>query len=285
MSWQLLTLLSIVLFSLNSLFHKVIMREEQSDPYAQTIAFYGLVGIISLFIAIFNGGFQYKIPLQLLPYFIPLACFSTVAPVLLFHSIKRIDASEVSILVSTQRLWIVIAAFILLNEPFSYNKLLGTIVILIGISIALWKKNRFVLNKEILYVLLAAIMYGLAETTSYFILRSVDALSFIVYVSLIPAILLTIIKPRSIKKLKFYLTPKLALAIILVSLNDVLASLFGYLAYQIGRNASQIAPLLATNTMLSVILAIIILRERTNVANKIIGATIVVCGLILVLRT
>lgn len=282
MSWQFFLVLSILLFSLNSLFHKVIMREEQSDPYAQTIAFYGLVGIITWILTFFQGGFHYLIPFHLLPYFLPLMICSTLASVLVFTAMKRIDGSEVSILIATQRLWIVIAAVFFLAEPFSSRKLLGTIIILSGIAIALWKKKRFVINSAVGLVLVAAMLYGLAETASFYLLREMDALSLIVYISLVPALMLMLIRPASIPHLRFYLKRKYAVAIFLVSLNDTFATLFAYLSYQVGRNATQIGPLLATNTMLSVVLAIVFLKERTHMVQKVIGAAVVVGGIALV---
>jgi uncharacterized membrane protein len=83
--------------------------------------------------------------------------------------------------------------------------------------------------------------------------------------------------------LAFYFETKHALNISLVSVNDILATILLYFAYQIGRNASQIAPIMATQTIISVLLAIILLKEKNNMLNKIIGATIVVAGVMLVL--
>jgi len=56
-----------------------------------------------------------------------------------------------------------------------------------------------------------------------------------------------------------------------------------YLAYQVGRNAAVIGPLRSTNIIVTVVLAIIILKERTNIKNKLIGAVIAVIGVMLLL--
>ncbi len=127
MSWQLLVGISVLLFSFNGLFHRVLMKDLKSDPYAQTVAFYGLVGVFAFIIAVFRGGFHYQISIEQLPYFILLTVFATIAPVLAFKALKLIEASENSILLSSQRLWIVIGAFIFLAEGFSINKLIGSL--------------------------------------------------------------------------------------------------------------------------------------------------------------
>jgi uncharacterized membrane protein len=283
MSWQILVALSVLLFSFNNLFHKVLMRDAQSDPYAQTIAFYGLGGIFALFVSLFRGGFHYQISFNQLPFFFLLAVFGTAAPVLGFKAFKLIEASEISILQSSQRLWIVLGAFLLLHESFSIYKLVGAVIILLGITIAQWKKQRFVFNYGVLFILLASLSYAIAEIISFFILRNFDAVSFNVYNCFLPVMALIIFTPKTIKKLAYYFKPKRGLNISIVSVTDTLATFLLFFAYQAGRNASQIAPIMATQTIISVLLATVILKEKNNWINKLIGAIIVVIGLILVL--
>lgn len=203
MSWQLFVGFSVLLFSLNGLFHRVLMKEENSDPYAQTIAFYGLGGIFAFIVSLFRGGFHYQISLSQFPFFLLLTIFATAAPVFVFKAFKLIEASETSILLSSQRLLLVLGAFIFLHEAFSIQKLIGTIIILFGITIAQWKKQRVVFNKGVLFVLLASLSYAIAEIISFYILRNFDAPSFSVYNSMLPVIALCIVMPKAIKKLVF----------------------------------------------------------------------------------
>ncbi len=173
--------------------------------------------------------------------------------------------------------------FIILREGFSIQKLVGTVVILIGIAIAQWKNQKFVVNEGVLFALLAAFSFAITETVSYIILREFDATSFIVYANWLPMIALLLIRPKTFKKLTFYLKRKNAVNISLVSLSDVFASLFLFLAYQVGRNASQIGPLMAIPTLLIVFLAVIILKERKFIPQKILGGMFAVVGTILLL--
>jgi uncharacterized membrane protein len=94
---------------------------------------------------------------------------------------------------------------------------------------------------------------------------------------------LVIIRPTVIKKLSFYFNPRRAVNIVITTTNDALANLFTFTAYQVGRNALQIGPLGATTTIFTVILALLILKEKDNVAQKIIGAITAVVGTILLL--
>jgi drug/metabolite transporter (DMT)-like permease len=148
MSWLLLTLLGILVFSPKSLLYRVLMRDDKSDPYAQSVVFFGLGGTFALLFSLFHGGFQYQITLRQLLLFLPLTVCATVGPVLLFKSYQRIDASEISILQSSQKLWAVFGAFLLLQEPFSVNRILGTLVIIVGIAITLWRRKRFQVSQQ-----------------------------------------------------------------------------------------------------------------------------------------
>src|SRR3989339_241253 len=225
MSWQLLGGLSILLFSTNGIFHRFLMKEENSDPIAQTIAFYGLGGIFALMVTFFRGGFHYQLTLSQIPLFILLALFGTLAPVLGFKAFKLIGASENSILSSTTRLWVLLGAFYFLREPFSLQKIIGTFLILCGVIIAQYKAGKFVMNKGIVYSLGASVAYAVTEITSFFILRNFDVPSLSVYSCFLPVILLLIIMPKSVKKLKFYLKPSRAISIGVVSVNDTIATM------------------------------------------------------------
>ena len=92
-----------------------------------------------------------------------------------------------------------------------------------------------------------------------------------------------LLQPKVIAKLKYYFQVDKAVKIFLVSLFDAFGMLALYLAYQVGRNASVIGPLSATRVIVTVILAMVILRERNNITNKILGAIIAIIGVILLL--
>ena len=48
MSWQLLVGLSVLLYSINGLLHRTIMKDESSDAYARAFVFTGLISLLFL---------------------------------------------------------------------------------------------------------------------------------------------------------------------------------------------------------------------------------------------
>ncbi len=281
MSWQLLAALSVSLFSLNGIFNRVVMKDVNSDPFAQAIVFSVLVGVFAFIIALERGGFHFQISLSQVPFFVLITLFLAVASTFSYKASQSLEASGCSILLSSQKLWEVLFAFFFLQEAFSLRRLLGTIVVLLGVAIAQWRNERFVINQGISFALFAALFYACSEITSYFLLRDFDAPSLNVYSALFPAILLLCVRPQTYKKLSFYFKPKYFASIVVVSFTSALASIFLYTAYQFGRNASQLAPIMGSEAALTVILAIVFLKERCNMVQKMSGAVIVVIGIAL----
>lgn len=283
MSWQLLVGLSILLFSINGLLHRVLMKDSKSDPNAQAFMFTTIVGLLGLVIVLFQGGLKSHISLVQLPYFFLIASFTTIGSIFAFKGFKYIEASEHTILLTSSKLWSLIGAVVFLGETLTLRKLVAGVMIVSGVMIAEWRKHKFVVNIGGLYVLLAAASYATGEILSFYILRNFDSTAFLVYCSFLSAIIILVLNPNILSKLSFYTKPSNLANIVTVSVNDTLASLFLYTAYQLGRNALQIGPLMATQTIATVVLALVFLRETDNIPQKILGSLIAVIGTILII--
>lgn len=283
MSWQWLIGLSVLLFSVNGLLHRVLMKTDESDPYVQTVIFTGLVGLFGLVIVLLRGGFKSTISLDQLPIFGLIAGLSAVGGVFTFKGFKFIEASEHTILLTTSRFWLVMGAIVILGEALNLRRFMGTGMIILGVIIVEYRKKKFVINRGALYVLVAAACYAMAEIFSFYILRSFDSTTFLVYAALFIVVAMLILRPGTIRKFSFYTQPKTLANVLVVAINDTIANLCVFGAYQVGRNALQIGPLMATQTIVTVLLALLILRETSNMPQKLLGAIVAVFGTVLIL--
>lgn len=283
MTWHFFLAASILLSSVNGLLHRLVMKDDQSDPKAQTVVFGALVGIFALLIALFRGFHFPQFPL-LIPNFFLMIIVLTLAPLLTFRAYQLNEASEVGILLLSQRLWVVIGAVFFLGEFATLSKTLGTLLILIGVGVVLWRSHQIKITRGILSALMAAFLYGVSYVNAFYILQHLDAVSFEVYASLLPAMVLLIIQPQIVRKMRFYSLPRNGIKVVFAAVFDTLATLSLYIAYQVGRNASQIAPLSATSTLFTVALAAIFLKEREDLMNKLVGAAIVTVGTVLIIQ-
>lgn len=282
MTWQFFLLASILVSSVNGLIHRTIMKNEQSDSKAQAVLFAGLTGIFGLVLALLTTGFHFP-PFSLWFNFLLMVALITSASILTFHAYQTVEASEMGILLSTERLWTVIAAFVFLGEAATISKVLGTVLVLVGVGIVYWKRHKVKFGTGLSLALVAAFLYGISYANGFYILRFFDAPSFVVFGSLLPAFVIILWQPKVIEKMRFYLIPKNGILVSLSAFLDTLMSVFLYLAYQLGRNASQISPLAATSLVVTVILAAIFLRERDNLLRKLLGSVVVVLGITLIM--
>ncbi len=282
MSWQILLAISIVLLSCNGLFHKSLL-ESDNDPRAQVIVFLGLGGLISIFLALLRGKLELAFPPFLIINFLVLAIFATAAYVLKYRGFQLISASEVVIFATTSKFWNVLGASYFLHEPITIRQIFGTIIILFGIAVTLYIDKKLKLNKGIFFVLLSAFLMGLSDISGYFILQTIDASNYQIYFYLLPVFTLLLVQPSTIKKISYYFRFDRALKVTTLAIFDTLGMLALFFAYQAGGKASVIGPLSATKIILTVIFAIIFLKERVNITQTLAGAAITVIGVILLL--
>jgi len=277
MQWEILLSFSILLGAFGNLFHRLIMKQEQSDARAQTVVYMGLGGIIALVLAIvFN---QFEIPqIELIPKFIFLTITAVIGSILMFKSYKLLEASSVVIFMASQPLWTMINSFIFLNEQPTFPKIIGAIFIFTGIFISVYQKGKLNINKGAYYALLAAFIWSFYNITGFSIVQTMGVFSYQFYGSILPALTLLLFQPKILKKIPFYFKKINAITIVTVSFIETLVGILFYMAYQNGRNASEIMPLGSTQILLTVIFAIIFLKEYTGIRQKLLGVIIASIG-------
>src|SRR3989344_4614573 len=220
MSWQIYLIISIILISCNGLFHRSLMKDDRSNPQAQTVAFLGIGGIIAIILALIQGKLSLFFPAALGWNFIILVILLVPAFLLSYRAYKLIGASEVVMFATTARLWNVVGAYIFLHEAVTLRMILVAIVILIGVMITRYEKRKFTFNKGVCYILMAAFLFGMSDINGYYILRSVDATNYLIYSELLPVFAILLLQPKVIAKLKYYFQVDKAVKIFLVSLFD-----------------------------------------------------------------
>jgi drug/metabolite transporter (DMT)-like permease len=254
------------------------LKDDDSSPQAQTIAFLGLGGFIAIVVALIQGKLDLLFPIGLIWNFIILIVMLTPAYLLKYRSYQLIGASEVVMFSVTGRILNIIGAYFFLHENITLKIIIGALLILFGVMITRYEKKKFVLNKGVGIVLLSSVLFGLSDINGYYILKSYDSTNFLIYSELLPVLTLLILNPKAVKRLRYYFQKGRTLKISLLSLCDAFGMLALYLAFQSGGSASIIGPLRATSIIVTTVLAILILKERNNIRNKIVGSVIAVIG-------
>ena len=281
MNWQLLVLISVLTYAISVLLQKVILKDDDSDPIAYSIVFSLLTGVVTGVFALING-FHMPNLLAIWPNILLMVFCYGVGNILIFNALKIIDASEFTILFTTRAIWTVAGALLFLGEQYTFLKAFGALLIIIGVIVVSWKSQKLRFGKGELLSLGAGALFGIAFTNDAYIVQHADVMSYQTIAFILPALAVWLFKPKSTVKMMPLLKPKTAVRLLLLAVFYSISAITVFLAYQAGHNASQIAPLVQTTTIVTVILSIIFLHERNALFQKSIGTILSFIGIILV---
>lgn len=283
MSWQLWLAISIFCLSLNGLFHRSLLKDDKSDASAQTVVFLLLGGILTILIALFRNNLQLYFPSYIFYNFAVLGILGALAYFLKYRGFQLLDASEVIIFATTSKLWNLVGGYFFLNEEINLKKIFGSLIIIVGVVIAIYSKGKFKINQGIAFVLLSALFFGITDINGYHILKGVDATTYQIYFYFVPAITVLLFQPKTLMKLRYYLNPIRGIKVTFLSIFDVFGMLALFNSYQAGGKASVIGPLSASKVILTTLLGMLILKEHSRLTSKLVGAVVTVVGIVLLL--
>ncbi len=280
MSWQILVAISVVTYSVSVLLQRLLLKNNKVDSVAFSIVFQLFTGVLILIYALIRG-FSTPNLVPLLPNLALMILLYGAGNVFIFKALKAVEASEFTIIFATRALWTIFTAILFLGESFSSRQLLGTGLILSSVALVSWQKS-LKLNKGTLISLLAALAFGLGFANDAFIIRNFDVPSYLAIAFILPALAVWSVTPGSTSKIKSMLNKDFLKKLSLLGVLYATSAITIFLAYQVGRNAAQIAPLNQAATIVTVVLAIIFLKEKAQLARKIIGAILSFVGVVLV---
>ncbi len=277
MHWIFFAISSVLFLAIANVLQKVLMKQEDSNALSYATVFQITCAIISG-IAAFLNGFVMPPIAQMPINFILLGVLYGVGTVFAFKALKTLEASEVTIIAALRSIVTIISAVLLLGDVFNVERAVGTLLILTAIILVAKRNHRFEINKGIIYALGYALCFGLAVTNDVFILRHSDVLSFTAIGYLLPALFLLLLNPSIIRKSKHFFKPKVFSSMFLLSLFYTCAGISFYTALSLGVNASQMGPINQSSVVITVLLATLFLKERSNLVKKLICAVFVVVG-------
>lgn len=280
MTWLVYALISVVAASFISILQRVLMKDEDSNPLPHSIALQ-FSGALICFVFAFSQGFKMPPLLEYpLNFFLEamLYAFSTLFS---FKALKLIEASKTTIIFSFGSVVTIAAAVLFLNETLTLQRLLGTALIIISI-VLVFKLKDFSVNKGALYALTAAILGSLALINDTYLLRFSDPISYTAVGFLLPGVLLALLYPKSLKKLKGFLKPKPAKNMFVLAFIWAISAIAFYIAIGKGALASQISPISQSRIILTVLLAAIFLKEKGNLPLKVVAALMTMAGVMMI---
>ncbi|GAB6152624.1 hypothetical protein JCM17380_13740 [Desulfosporosinus burensis] len=279
LDWFQLVLIYIVTNSASKIIQKQVLKDQEIDSTAFSAFFLFVVGVLTIPLLwverpIFTSSLEVWL-IVLLSSVLYTACMA-----LYYHALKGTEVSQVETIATTRSIWFMILGIFLLGEKVNLSNFLGIALIFGGLIIIYWNKGSFKgFGKPHLYTLIYALLITSAYALDKIALNSFSVVLYQVIVYIIPGIFTVMFMPRTFGKLKYLLKPqKNTLVILLSAVLQMISTLALYAAYKYGGELSVVGPLAQTSTVLTILVGIVLLKERWNMKRKIIGVILSLAG-------
>lgn len=280
-SWQFLVSISISSVAIATLLQKMLLKDDGSDPIAYSIVFQIFTAIIIGIYILFTG-FHLPNIVLLWPNLLAMIFLYAIAGIFSFKSIHFIEASEFTIVYSARSLWAIFTAVLFLSEHFLLLQFIGIFLVLVSIVMVSYKERKFVINKGTWWGLVAACATGIAFVNDAYILRTSSVISYEFLAFLLPALAIWLFNPKSTKHMKKFFHGPTLFKTFLFALLYAIGAFAIYTAYTVARNAAELMAVSQLSTIITVLLAIVFLKESSNLFKKLIAAAIAFAGVVLI---
>lgn len=282
MSWELLTAISVLSLSVSVILQRTLIHRDKTDPFAYAVIFQGIVGILLMIVAVAVGFKLPGIEAVIIPAIVSIVFFG-IGHIVYAKTLQKVEASAFSVLFATQAVWIMTLGIVLLGESLTAIQIIGTILIFGGVGLLAKNLSSVFKDKGIFLGLLTGLMFGIAITAWSYVGRHTDTLSWAAISFIGTSLVAFLVWPKSIKKMKPLLKPKVLATLILLAIFYGLGSLAMLFAYKEGSFAI-ISPLRQTSIIVTVLLALAFLpQERNRIRRKILAAVICAIGVVLII--
>jgi drug/metabolite transporter (DMT)-like permease len=261
---------------------RVLLREDKSDPIAFAVVFQV---ITAAFIAVYAFAIHaIHMPdiVPALPNLLLMTVLYSLGNFFLYTSLKQIEASKCTILFASRALFTVLASTVILHEALRVGQWFGALCIFAGIILVAGRVKRRTFAQGEWFALFAAVCYGFAVTNDRFILQSLPLYTYVILVFILPAIGTIFINMRSVLNIKSLLSKKKIWKMLILCFVYAVQAVTFYNGLHMSSNSSQVSMMNVTAVILTVVLSILILKERADWPKKVIGAVLSFIGLLLV---
>lgn len=256
------------------------MKGDKTDSYAYTIVFQSLLGILSIPIALVHGFYLPNLNILSL-FFVLAAIFWGAATLFIFKAMQRLEASEVTILTTTGVIVTILISVIFLHETFGYQKVIGTVITFIAVFMVANLHKGFKFNKGIVFALLATTCAGIAIVLDGINVKHYDVISYSIIIDILIVLMFLTLRPNALNKWRQYVKPNFLKKMLPLGIFSAMQG-FAYLfALQTPGVTAQVGAIRQSSVILTVILAMIFLKERDNIFKKAVAAILVTVGVML----
>jgi drug/metabolite transporter (DMT)-like permease len=274
--WLIFAVLAGLLSNTFNFFNRFILRnKEDSTAYSWYYEFFRFLAFCAIAV-VFD--WQIIITTRSILIFMLLGITETFSVYWYMKMHESVHLSISTILSRMRILWVPIIAFFLLKENLKPIEYLGLLVLFLGVSVTV-KPHKFFIDKGAKYANLAAFMIALNVIVTkiglpYASNSLINAICSFPSIFLFPLLMKS---PR--KRISVYFHKNILLKSSVIIFNIISAYLLTQ-ALRLG-NPSKITGIYQSMMVFSVLAGIVILQEKKDILKKVIGASIVLAGVLL----
>lgn len=280
MSWLYLTLFSVILSSVASILQRVLMKDDKSNPYSYTIVFHFLLGFLILVAGLIQGSNFSLFSGNIYVLFLAAALWG-ICQVFLFKALQLVEVSELTIMSGLRVVITILASIFFLNQVFTGLNILGTLLILASTFLVANFGKGFKLNKGFAYTLAMTFFGGLAIVADSANVQHYDVLAYSTYSNFLSGLFILAFYPKALQQWKHFVQPNFLVKMVPLAVFSASQGVLYLLALSYGGNTAQVGTIRQASVIVTVLLAIIFLKERSNLGRKFIAAILVTIGVIL----
>jgi uncharacterized membrane protein len=280
MLWFFFALTSALFSSIKQMLHRKILFH--ADPYAYAF----LENVLIFFIFVPLAFMHWALPTETTAWVLLAigGILWTFVAVVVMYSYKFTQVSLRAPVAESRMLWTLIFAAIFLSEAITAQKIVGVLIVFLGISIVSYKRDLpfgSFKEKGVQFTLAVAFLLALTAIVDKKALSYFEPNVYAMFVYIIPAILIGIFAFKRVRKdapiiIRTQHWPLLAAFIL-----GAASYFFQIHAYDLA-DVSVVYPILRLSTLFTVIGGIIFFHERKHIARKLIATAVVVLGVLMV---
>jgi len=202
-----------------------------------------------------------------------------------FKALQSVEVSRFTVIYSLRAVITILIATLFLDEKLTILQLFGALLILSAIVFLNTKsfKGLFRFSKGEIYALLAAVTFGIATVSDKYLLDWFDYVPYLFIDFLVPGLILFLARPKSVPESLELFKQKLGPKIFLFATLYAIAAISFFTALTQADNASLVSGVGQVGSIVTVLLGIVLLKERKDITKKLIAASLSFIGLILLI--
>jgi drug/metabolite transporter (DMT)-like permease len=283
MSWQALILISVFLASVSAIMQRLLMRDQKNDAIVASVLLQIISGLIIGLVGLITN--QLDMVQNYGPViwnFLLMIILYSTGGIAMFKAYQTMNPSRFAILFALRAVFTLLFSSILLNESLTIENFVGLILIIVSIVLINYEKGGFKLQKGDLFALYTAFAFGTSNTNDRFLLNTIDVYPYMVLGFILPALVNLIIYNKRFRPFKTYINQEYLKKMALLCIIYAGSAIFFFVALEATDNSSQLASLNLLNGVITVLMSIVIFKEKDKLLLKIIAALISLMGLLLI---